>query len=176
MAAYIVAISASLKSLRFLTPEAEDFLNSLYKGGRSMVSYMGWILLGYGLAAMLVHFLHGVFRRRQPNNGKRLHYVLVTHNYENRMEWVLRALSWYARFRGESVKVTVLDEASQDDTLDIIRRLQNQSGIELTVMGLMSAAEDETARDSGTLTEEEIKVHVDLRNPQEAAKIPYVHV
>lgn len=141
-----------------------------------MVTYMGWVLLGYGLAAMLVHLLHGVLRRRQPKNGKRLHYVLVTHNYENRMEWVLRALSWYARLKGETVKVTVLDEASQDDTLEIIRRLQNQAGIELTVIGLMAASGDEVAHDSDALTEEEIKVHVDLRIPQEAAKIPYVHV
>ncbi len=141
-----------------------------------MVSYMGWIMLGYGLAAILVHFLHGVLLRRKPKDGKRLHYILVTHNHGNQMEWYLRALSWYAGLRGESVKVTVLDEASEDDTLAIIQRLRNQSGIELTTIGLMTADAEEINRQTALWTEEEIKVHVDLRVPQEASKIPYVHV
>ncbi|RCX19089.1 hypothetical protein DFP94_105105 [Fontibacillus phaseoli] len=140
-----------------------------------MVSYMGWILLGYGLAAVLVHFLHGVLLRTKPKDGKKLHYILVTHNHENQMEWYLRALSWYARLRGESVRVTVLDEASQDDTLAIIQRLRDEAGIELTAVCLMTVGAEEIGRQAAG-TEEEIKVHVDLRVPQEAAKIPYVHV
>ncbi|WP_410770651.1 hypothetical protein [Fontibacillus sp. BL9] len=140
-----------------------------------MVSYMGWILLGYGLAAVLVHFLHGVLLRTQPKDGKKLHYILVTHNHENQMEWYLRALSWYARLRGESVRVTVLDEASQDDTLAIIQRLRDEAGIELTAVCLMTVGAEEIGKQAAG-TEEEIKVHVDLRVPQEAAKIPYVHV
>lgn len=141
-----------------------------------MVSYMGWILLGYGLAAVLVHFLHGRLLRRKPEEGRRLHYILVTHNHESQMEWYLRALSWYARLRGESVKVTVLDESSQDDTLAIIQRLRDQSGLELSLSGLVKVDEDEIGLQTGHATEDEIKVHVDLRIPQEAAKIPYVHV
>ncbi|MDN4066427.1 hypothetical protein NYE70_15250 [Paenibacillus sp. FSL R5-0407] len=141
-----------------------------------MVSYMGWIVLSYGLAAVLVHFLHGVLLREKPKDGKRLHYILVTHNHGNQMEWYLRALSWYARLRGESVKVTVLDEASQDDTVAIIQRLRDQAGIELTTIGLMTADADEISRQATAWTEEEIQVYVDLRVPQEAAKIPYVHV
>ncbi|MEF2968069.1 hypothetical protein V3851_19755 [Paenibacillus sp. M1] len=139
-----------------------------------MVSYVGWILLCYGSAAVLVHFMYGFLPRKRPENGKKLHYILVTHNHGNQMEWYLRALSWYARLHGESIKVTVLDEASRDDTLAIIERLRDQAGIELTTIGLKTVGEDEVTRHSAALAEEEVKVHVDLRVPQEAAKIPYV--
>ncbi|MNP80006.1 hypothetical protein D3C76_1779700 [compost metagenome] len=72
--------------------------------------------------------------------------------------------------------MTVLDEASQDDTVAIIQRLRDQAGIELTTIGLITADADEISRQATAWTEEEIQVYVDLRVPQEAAKIPYVHV
>lgn len=91
------------------------------------------------------------------------------------MEWYLRALSWYARLRGLSLQVTVLDEGSKDDTLAIARRLQAQDDMELTVIGLtvvrQEDVEEQTAQIKGTNP-----VYVDLRIPQEADKIPYVHV
>ncbi|MFD1179575.1 hypothetical protein ACFQ3W_25205 [Paenibacillus puldeungensis] len=139
-----------------------------------MVPYMGWILLCYGLAAVLVHMLHRFYSRRKPNSHM-IHYVLVTRNHEGQMEWYLRALSWYARLRGLSLQVTVLDEGSKDDTLAIARRLQAQDDMELTVIGLtvvrQEDVEEQTAQIKGANP-----VYVDLRIPQEADKIPYVHV
>ncbi|WP_334072165.1 hypothetical protein [Paenibacillus sp. A14] len=140
-----------------------------------MVVHMGWILLGYVMAALLVHLSYGRLRRQPPENSGRTHYILVTRNHGDQMEWYLRALSWYARIRGESVKVTVLDEYSQDDTRRIVQRLRNQPGIELALRS-WRASGDAGMSGSGALAEEETLIYVDLRKPQEAAKIPYVQV
>ncbi|MFR9710782.1 hypothetical protein ACL02P_15545 [Paenibacillus sp. MB22_1] len=139
-----------------------------------MVSYIGWILLSYGLAAALVHVLHGIVQQGKRRN-RRVHYILVTSNHENQMEWYLRALSWYARLRGLSLQVTVLDESSQDDTLAILRKLEKQGGIELTVIGL-AVVQQEDVEAHAAMVAEDAPVCIDLRVPREADKIPYVHV
>lgn len=140
-----------------------------------MIPYMGWILLCYGLAAALVHMFHNRFSRSK-RKGKQIHYILVTHNHENQMEWYLRALSWYARLRGESLRVTVLDEESQDDTVAIMQRMQNMGGMELTVIGITATQNEEEMRARTSPVEGEDAKYIDLRLPQEAAKIPYVHI
>ncbi|CAM4225836.1 hypothetical protein U9M73_15560 [Paenibacillus phoenicis] len=139
-----------------------------------MVSYIGWILLSYGLAAALVHVLHGMVRQGKRKD-RAIHYILVTSNHENQMEWYLRALSWYARLRGLSLQVTVLDESSQDDTLAILRKLEKQGGIELTVIGL-AVVQQEDVEAHAAMVAEDAPVCIDLRVPREADKIPYVHV
>lgn len=141
-----------------------------------MFTYMSWILVGYGLAALLVHILHRRFLRRASKGASEMHYILITRNHENQMEWYVRALSWYARLRGESIRVTVLDQASQDDTLAILGRLYQASGIKLNVIDLPEAVEGEVLCKTPDSEDRENRVHVDLRVPQEAAKIPYVHV
>lgn len=139
-----------------------------------MVSYIGWILFSYGLAAALVHVLHGMVRQGKRKDC-RVHYILVTSNHENQMEWYLRALSWYARLRGLSLQVTVLDESSQDDTLAILRKLEKEGGIELTVIGL-AVVQQEDVEAHAAMVAEDAPVCIDLRVPREADKIPYVHV
>ncbi|MEK4513092.1 hypothetical protein [Paenibacillus sp. FSL K6-2524] len=141
-----------------------------------MIPYMGWILLGYGLAAVLVHVFHSRYLRSKRKGNKQIHYILVTHNHENQMEWYLRALSWYARLRGESLRVTVLDEGSQDDTLAIMQRMQNMSGMDLTVIGITEVQDEVEMRAVTSPDGGENSMYIDLRVPQEAAKIPYVHV
>lgn len=139
-----------------------------------MVSYIGWILFSYGLAAALVHVLHGMVRQGKRKD-RAIHYILVTSNHENQMEWYLRALSWYARLRGLSLQVTVLDESSQDDTLAILRKLEKQGGIELTVIGLAVVQQEDVEAYAATVAED-APICIDLRVPREADKIPYVHV
>ncbi|MEG6590025.1 hypothetical protein [Paenibacillus barengoltzii] len=139
-----------------------------------MVSYIGWILFSYGLAAALVHVLHGIVQQGKRKN-RRVHYILVTSNHENQMEWYLRALSWYARLRGLELRVTVLDESSQDDTLAILRKIQKQGGMELTVIDLAVVQQEDVEAYAATVAED-APICIDLRVPREADKIPYVHV
>ncbi|HEY4391643.1 MAG TPA: hypothetical protein VGN02_09905 [Paenibacillus sp.] len=145
-----------------------------------MFPYMGWILISYGLAAAMVHLVHGQYLRMQPRSSKRMHYVLVTHNHEQQMEWYLRALSWYGRWRGHAVKVTVLDEASEDNTIAIAERLGHQSGMELKLARLAAVSEEDMKRymlpTEEQQNEVEHQLYIDLRSPGEANKIPYVHV
>ena len=139
-----------------------------------MVPYVGWILLSYGMAAALVHVLHGLVQQGKRKD-RAIHYILVTSNHENQMEWYLRALSWYARLRGLPLRVTVLDESSQDDTLAIMRKLESLGEMELTVIGLAVVRQEDVEAHAALLTEE-MPVCIDLRIPREADKIPYVHV
>ncbi|GIO35215.1 hypothetical protein J41TS12_00760 [Paenibacillus antibioticophila] len=139
-----------------------------------MFTYMSWIVVGYGLAALLVHLLHRRFLRRTQKDVLETHYILVTRNHELQLEWYIRALSWYARIRGECIRVTVLDQASEDDTLAILRRLYHESGIRLNVID-MADTTDKVFNKNPESADRENRVHVDLRVPQEAAKIPYVH-
>jgi hypothetical protein len=135
------------------------------------------VLLGYLLAAVAVHLLY----RRSVREGSGLsrrsaHYVLVTSNHGRQLEWYLRALSWYAKLSSMSHLVTLVDEHSEDDTLAIAERFSKAEGLELQVI-----------RFSGELSREDLVQHspelqkngflfIDLRQPGEAAKIPYVHV
>lgn len=139
-----------------------------------MISYIGWVLLSYGLAAALVHVLHGLVQQGKRKN-RRVHYILVTSNHENQMEWYLRALTWYTRLRGLALRVTVLDENSQDDTLAILRKLEKQGGLELTVIGLAVVRQEDVEVHVASAAGDE-PVCIDLRVPREANKIPYVHV
>lgn len=140
-----------------------------------MVPYMGWVLLGYGLAAALVHVFHGLHLRKGPRENPVLHYILVTSNHGQQMEWYLRALSWYARLRGMPLKVTVLDAGSEDDTVAIAWRFHAQGEMELTVIGL-PVVQSEDMEDRATDAVDGSPIFIDLRIPQEAGKIPYVHV
>lgn len=139
-----------------------------------MVPYVGWILLSYGMAAALVHILHSLYLQGKRKD-RAIHYILVTSNHENQMEWYLRALSWYARLRGLPLRVTVLDESSQDDTLAIMRKLETQGEMELTVIGLAVVRQEDVEAHAALLASD-APVCIDLRVPQEADKIPYVHV
>lgn len=145
-----------------------------------MFPYMGWILFSYGLAAAMVHLVHGQYLRMQPGTHKRMHYVLVTHNHEQQMEWYLRALSWYGQWRGNVVKVTVLDEESEDNTLAIAERLGHQNGMELKLTRLAAVNEEDMKRYMLSAEEQqdeaEHRFYIDLRSPGEANKIPYVQV
>ncbi|WP_068620608.1 hypothetical protein [Paenibacillus tuaregi] len=135
-----------------------------------------WILLCYGLAAMLVHLMHRLYIRRQADKPRREHYILVTRNHGQQMEWYLRALSWYSRIRGKDCRITVFDEDSEDDTLAITHRIHKSGELELSVIKLSGAVqEDELWRQAGK-AEGETALIIDLRLPMEAAKIPYVHV
>ncbi|MGG0824157.1 hypothetical protein ABE099_14885 [Paenibacillus turicensis] len=98
-----------------------------------MIPFMGYILLCYGVAAIAVHAMYRWHVHRHPKSVKRVHYVLITQNHENQMEWVLRALHWYCKMKGIALRVTLLDNESNDDTLAIAQKMQTH-GMEITVV------------------------------------------
>lgn len=136
------------------------------------------IILGYGLAAIWVHVLHGRYTKLESSGARRneIHYMLVTCNHAGQMEWYLRAIAWYASVRGQNHRITVLDDGSHDDTMAIMERMRRANGMELIVIILSEEhGEDELQRLTFAL-EQEKALYIDLRLPMEATKIPYVHV
>lgn len=99
----------------------------------SMIPFMGYILLCYSMAAIAVHAMYRWHVHRHPKSVKRVHYVLITQNHENQMEWVLRALHWYSKMKGIALRVTLLDNESNDDTLVIAQKMQKH-GMEITML------------------------------------------
>ena len=98
-----------------------------------MIPFMGYILLCYGVAAIAVHAMYRWHVHRHPKSVKRVHYVLITQNHENQMEWVLRVLHWYSKMKGIALRVTLLDNESNDDTLAIAQKMQTH-GMEITIV------------------------------------------
>ncbi|UNK18079.1 hypothetical protein MNQ98_27310 [Paenibacillus sp. N3/727] len=140
-----------------------------------MVAHLLWILAIYGIAVALVHILHARRHRGgSPNRRSRMHYELITSNHERQVEWYLRALSLYALLSGTRVRVTVLDDRSDDDTMVIVHRLANLSGIELHVSELNSDEDENKGIKKITSESDEHFIRIDLRIPSEAVRIPYV--
>lgn len=163
-----------------------------------MVAHLLWILVIYGAAVTLVHVIYA-YRRKREKQGADEHYVLVTSNHERQVEWYLRALSLYAVLNGNRVRITVLDDKSQDLTKHIILKLWGLPGIELDIRELERQEEetrlpdrlaagmeesdqrgvpgmdvDRIAAGNGMLLPDHPFYYIDLRMPLEAARIPYV--
>lgn len=111
-----------------------------------MIPFMGYILLCYGVAAIAVHAMYRWHVHRHPKSIKRVHYVLITQNHENQMEWVLRALHWYSKMKGIALRVTLLDNESIDDTLAIAKKMQSH-GMQITMMQVKDT-EDQDNKDN----------------------------
>ncbi|MNP21314.1 hypothetical protein D3C76_1139270 [compost metagenome] len=141
-----------------------------------MIPYLGWILFAYGMTAAIVHMIYWLQLKKKSGQSVCVNYVLVTHNHENQMEWYVRALSWYGKLRGLSLHVTVLDVASEDDTLAILQRLHDQEGLDLNIVGMSVIDEEDLGLHMINNVDGSTPVYVDLRVPQEASKLPYVHV
>ncbi len=87
----------------------------------------------YGICVALVHLFHQRYQQNhspsqrypRPSEPKPdvPHYVLITHNNQMQVEWYLRSLLIYSKMRGQSLKITIIDEGSQDDTLAIVWRM-----------------------------------------------------
>lgn len=162
-----------------------------------MVAHLLWILVIYGAAVTLVHVIYA-YRRKREKQGADKHYVLVTSNHERQVEWYLRALSLYAVLNGNRVRITVLDDKSQDLTKHIIQKLWGLPGIELEIRelegqedsrlpakpvvnigeteqrGVLGMDVDRIGAGNGMLLPDHAFYYIDLRMPLEAARIPYV--
>ncbi|WP_055106068.1 glycosyltransferase family A protein [Paenibacillus ihumii] len=141
-----------------------------------MFPYMAWIwiLFSYGIAGTLVHLFYSRHLKNPSIPRKQVHYILVAYNHENQIEWYLRALMWYSCLSAQSLRITILDEGSQDDTLAIIERMKYANRLNLTVIGRTGIQDEHDMIRRSVPDEGEQLKFIDLRVPHEAAKIPYV--
>ncbi|ASS67243.1 MULTISPECIES: hypothetical protein [unclassified Paenibacillus] len=96
------------------------------------------ILLGvigcYGVAAAAVHMASYVMAK-VPRADK--HYILMTRNDELRLEGCIRSLHRFSKLTGTSVRITVWDRGSTDDTAFIATRFGD--GIRLVTVSDMDS-------------------------------------
>ncbi|WP_242403936.1 hypothetical protein [Paenibacillus pini] len=130
-----------------------------------------WITAIYMLAALLVHVFYRWHKRREERSKPDLDYVLVTSNHERQIEWYLRAFDIFALLSGKRLRITVFDDQSVDQTLDIVERMDHSASMELSVytQPMTRGTEDAT-----TLLYSHMGTVIDLRIPHEAGRIPYV--
>ncbi|NBD26724.1 glycosyltransferase family A protein [Paenibacillus glycinis] len=83
-----------------------------------MITVLLWIL-GCYVAAAAVVYVFSAMRLGRERRAK--HYVLIAGNEGARMEWYMRSLRRFSHMTGTDVKVTIVDNGSEDDTLSIAR-------------------------------------------------------
>lgn len=88
-----------------------------------------WIVGCYASCIAIAHWLY----RRASQQGKLqpVHYVLITCNHQNQIEWVIRSLLFFSQFKGRPIFISVIDEGSSDDTLAIIARLGREQTLNI---------------------------------------------
>lgn len=74
----------------------------------------------YGLSAALVHLSYALQQKKKRRRAIR--FVLITRNNEQQLEWYLWSLRFFSKWRGCHVGITVFDDGSIDDTLQIAQR------------------------------------------------------
>lgn len=84
-----------------------------------------WGLYGlaiYGAVTLWVQLLRR-WSWWADRNGRPLHFIILLHNSQGKVEWIYRSLMQMSRLTGEPVSFTFIDFGSSDDTLRILRRL-----------------------------------------------------
>lgn len=84
-----------------------------------MIVGLCWIIGSYGLCVLIVHLLYAM-NPIQAGNMTPVHYMVLTKNNQVNIEWYLRYLWFFSWLKGKHIKVTVIDNGSSDETLEII--------------------------------------------------------
>jgi hypothetical protein len=144
----------------------------------------------YALAALLVHLAYWIGSRRRQRSK---HYVLITDQGQNNMEWYLRMLHTFSSWMGKDVRLTVVDRGASEETMAIVERWR-RGGKEVHVHS-QPAMESEVSENDGKssrgksnrdaaqmmwmlqaegiVSESEHAVLVDLQNPADLSKMPF---
>lgn len=125
-----------------------------------------WILGCYGIS---IAVLHVMLVARKGGSKKQAKVLLVTKNNQNQIEWYIRSLFFFSRMKGSEVRVTIFDEGSSDDTIQIIERLSHTHLIELHRQTDADSV-DQYLR----LHENEPMIVVHLSNREDLVEIPIV--
>src|SRR5690606_16402892 len=105
-----------------------------------MLEPLLWIVGAYTGCILIVHAAHAwKVSGSRRGNGKKAgqpfkHVVLVTHNEQHRIEWVLRSLLLVSWLKGKEICFTVLDQSSSDDTLSIVERLARKAAVQWRIV------------------------------------------
>lgn len=143
-----------------------------------MIAVLLWIVGCYALVAAAVH---AASRVRSQGERKKRHYVLVAGNEQLRMEWYLQSLQYFSYFTGTEVKVTVIDNGSEDETMRIVRVFATEgmdvdieSGVrmESALNQLQAAQEGDYQGSEASGTQAPPIVFIDLKNPADVSKLP----
>lgn len=108
-----------------------------------MIPILIWIVGCCAILALVVHIVNRSANARpegQADNGK--HFILLADNQEQRMEWYLRSITWFARRTGTNVRITVIDQGMSRDTLRIVSAF-SRGGTPIYVANLGADAEGE---------------------------------
>lgn len=142
-----------------------------------MITTLLWIVGCYGLAVAAVHLMHLLRRtlyKNQPTPW--MHVVLVTHNDERHMEWVIRAYCWFAWLKGRRLQFTIVDRHSRDATLPIVMRMASGYDVNCKVLDTHSVKEQEQAvielQEAKQAEETVLVLHLSARD--DWRRIPYV--
>jgi hypothetical protein len=111
-----------------------------FSGGAAMITVLLWVVVCYALAAAAVHTASRLNWKREPQVK---HFVLIAENHQMQMEWYIRSLQWYSLRFGKEVRVTVVNQGSEDETMDIARFFA-RSGMDIRFAGGESGADFET--------------------------------
>lgn len=90
-----------------------------------------FILLCYGLGIAAVHTVHYVLKQRPGEQTATRHYLIICHHHQQQIEWLLRMLSFWSWLYGHSIRITVLDQGSADDTMLILERVARRQPIQM---------------------------------------------
>ncbi|MDP4098607.1 hypothetical protein OIN60_17890 [Paenibacillus sp. P96] len=141
-----------------------------------MAIQLAWILLVYGLAAAVVRLLYIrhatellTGHQKRPDQ-RRIHYILITSNHELWVEWVIRVLTVYSYLLGRHLRISVIDDQSEDHTVRILERLGRRGGFELAVISSPLSVEPSTMEAEAG----EARAVLDLRTMKPTDKIPFV--
>jgi len=150
-----------------------------------MVSIFVWIVCVYAIAAVVALWL--VKRQSVRRPGR--HYILLADDQAPRVEWYLRALRGFAERSGTEVSVTVVDAESTAETAAIADRFARE-GVPVQVASVgqrtwerlrdwsAEGAHGEKRgdvwrylREQGVVADDRQTVLVDVRDPEEAARL-----
>ncbi|TVY09328.1 hypothetical protein [Paenibacillus cremeus] len=88
-----------------------------------------WIVGCYAAGIAILHILH--WHRKQRGAERTVHYVLHTQNNQHQVEWYIRSLHFFSWVKGRTIRITLMDEGSTDETLAIAERLSLEYHLEI---------------------------------------------
>ncbi len=116
-----------------------------------------------------VLWVHWNYRRLHHNGTVTEHYVLITKNNQLQIEWMIRSLLLAYWIKGKSLKISVLDQNSRDETLMIVGRLSQFRNISVRSI---QASEDILCSLHGMYPEGEQMIIIDANKREDLSKIP----
>lgn len=82
------------------------------------------ILATYGILSLILLAIDALSWWR-PKASSPMWFILLLKDSEQKLEHVVRALSWMSRIKGIPIRFIAVDYGSRDDTLSILERLSD---------------------------------------------------